>query len=399
MSLLHRINRGLACRLIKDFDDTQSQRARVEHGLVAGRISIAVTITLFSIQLILSWLSGSISVLADAFHLVSHLTNAIILVLTFQIMSRPATAKRPFGYGRMEYVAPLAMSVFLFVSGFQLLETSLHQITDPHAIHFFPALPLILLIGIIAKEWAGSFVNYLGERVHSKAIHATGFHHRIDSVVTLTVIAGLMLGEYLHMPEIDGLIGILVAVWLLHLGYDHGHEAIAPLLGKPPTTEMIEEIRELATSVSGVEDVHEIIVQDYGTMYLISLHVEIPTSYSIRRMHGILEECETILKKRFGGEVVCHLDPLIEKTPETEGYERTFQEIIEQFPDVESYHRFRIIGESDERIIVVANLTMSDDILPVEYEDAKIKLQETVKASIPNVAYCVFNVVPKYAYS
>ena len=188
LSLLHRINRGLASRLIKDFDDTQSQRARVEHGLVAGRISIAVTVTLFSIQMILSWLSGSISVLADAFHLVSHLTNAIILVLTFQIMSRPATAKRPFGYGRMEYVAPLAMSVFLFVSGFQLLETSLHQITDPHAVHFFPALPLILLIGIIAKEWAGSFVNFLGERVHSKAIHTTGFHHRIPIIPSISGI-------------------------------------------------------------------------------------------------------------------------------------------------------------------------------------------------------------------
>jgi cation diffusion facilitator family transporter len=249
-----------------------------------------VTASFFFIQAVLGWISGSVSVLADAFHLLSHLTNAIILVVTFRLLSKPASAKRPFGYGRMEHIGPLVMSIFLFVGGVQLLESSLHQITDPHTIHYWPGLPLILLIGIIAKEWTRQFVNYLGERAHSEAIHATGYHHRIDSVVTLTVIAGLLLGDFYHLPEIDGFIGLLVALWLLHLGYDHGRDAISPLLGRPPTTEMIEEIRELATSVPGVEDVHEVIVQDYGDMYLISLHVEIPSSYSVHRMHGILEE-------------------------------------------------------------------------------------------------------------
>ncbi|MHA1961317.1 MAG: cation diffusion facilitator family transporter, partial [Candidatus Thorarchaeota archaeon] len=374
------------------------QRVRIHHGLLAGRISIAVTLILFSVQLILAWSSGSVSVLADAFHLLSHLTNATVLVLTFQLLSRPASSKRPFGYGRMEYVAPLAMSVFLFVSGVQLLETSLHQMLEPHEIHYWPGLPLILFLGILAKEWAGQFANYLGERVHSKAIHATGHHHRIDSIVTLAVITGLVLTDFYHLPEIDGFIGLLVGVWLLHLGYDHAYEAISPLLGKPPSPEMIQEIRELATSVPGVEDVHEIIVQDYGDMYLISLHVEIPSTYSVHRMHGILELCEGTLKNRFGGEVVCHLDPLIEKTPQIEAYEREFQQIVDDFPSVESYHRFRVIAESEERIIVVANLTTCEDTLPIDFEDVRQELQRRVKDSIPNVAYCVFNIAPKYAY-
>jgi cation diffusion facilitator family transporter len=371
---------------------------RVEHGILAGRVSIAVTLVIFSVQMILSWISGSVSVLADTFHLISHLTNAFLLLLTFQLLSRPATAKRPFGYGRMEYIAPLAMSIFLFVSGFQLLETSLHQITDPHEVHYWPELPIVLFLGIIAKEWSGSFVNFLGERIHSKAIHTTGFHHRIDSVVTFTVIIGLVLADFYHIPEIDGFIGFLVAVWLLRLGYDHGKEAVSPLIGKPPPKEMIDEIKTIATSVPGVEDVHEIIVQDFGSMHLISLHVEIPASFSVFQMHRILEECEWKLKKRFTGEVVCHMDPLIEKTPEIEKYEATFREIIENFSPVESYHRFRVVGESEEKIIIVANLTTCDETVPLDFEDIKKNLQKRVKDSIPNVAYCSFHVVPKYAY-
>jgi divalent metal cation (Fe/Co/Zn/Cd) transporter len=256
----------------------------------------------------------------------------------------------------------------------------------------------MLFLGIIAKEWSGSFVNFLGERAQSKAIHATGFHHRIDSVTTLTVIVGLVLADFYHLPQIDGAVGLFVALWLLFLGYGHGKEAISPLLGKPPSKEMIDEIRTIATAVSGVEDVHEIIVQDFGSMHLISLHVEIPASYSIFQMHGILEECEWKLKERFTGDVVCHLDPLIEKTPEIEKHESTFRGIIENFPRVDSFHRFRLIGESEERIIVVANLVTCDATIPLDFEDVKRNLEKRVKDSIPNVAYCVFQIVPKYAY-
>ncbi len=241
-------------------------------------------------------------------------------------------------------------------------------------------------------------MNYLGGRVHSEAIHTTGYHHRVDSIVTLTVIAGLLVSEFYHLPEIDGVIGLLVAFWLLHLGYDHGRDAISPLLGRPPTAEMIEEIRELATSVTGVEDIHEIIVQEYGDMYLISLHAEIPSNSSVDRMHSILERCEQTLRDRFSGEVVCHLDPLIEKTPEIEEHERTFQQIVEDFPAVDSYHRFRVLAESEERIIIVANLTTSDDILPIDFEDVKQELRRRVEDSISNVAYCAFRVTPKYSY-
>ncbi|NIO04253.1 MAG: cation transporter, partial [Proteobacteria bacterium] len=88
-------------------------------------------------KMVLGLMAGSISVVADAFHLLSHLANSVILVISFWVTSRPATAKTPFGHGRMEHVAPLIMSVFLFVSGIQIGERSVHQVLEPHAIHYW----------------------------------------------------------------------------------------------------------------------------------------------------------------------------------------------------------------------------------------------------------------------
>ncbi len=398
MKILETANRALGKWFIEGFDDTDNKRVRIRHGLLAGWISIVATLSLFILKMVLGLKSGSISVVADAFHLLSHLVNSIILVVSFWITSRPATAKTPFGHGRMEHVAPLIMSVFLFVSGIQIGERSVHQVLDPHGIHYWSALPWILLATIFVKEWVGQFVRYLGKRVDSHAILVNAFHHRIEAVITITVIGGLVAGHHYHRPELDGYIGILVSAWLLYLGFDHGREAIVPLLGKAPSRDIIQRIRETSKSVEGIEDVHEIILHDYGSMYLISAHVEIPEKFGSASMHEITERCEAKLRKMYGGEAVCHTDPLLEKTPEVQAVEDQFRKIVELSPRITGYHDFRVIAESSERIIIAADIDVDEEVPEAEFETITKDLESQVKATIPNIAYSAFYVTPKFSY-
>jgi cation diffusion facilitator family transporter len=398
MKILEPTNRVLGKWFIKDFDEIGHKGVRIQYGMLAGGFSILVSSCLFTVKMILGLLSGSISIVADAFHLLSHLASSIILVVSFWVTSRPATAKTPFGHGRMEHVAPLIMSVFLLVSGIQIGERSVHQLLEPQPIHYWPALPWILAATILLKEWVGQFVHFLGKRVDSRAILANAFHHRIEAVISLTVIGGLVAGKRFHLPEIDGLIGVLVSFWLLYLGYDHGREAIIPILGKAPSKEMTNKIRKIAKSVNGIEDVHEIIIHDYGSMYLISLHVEVPEKFGPAIMHEIAERCEDKLRKTYGGEVVCHTDPLIDKTPEVQAIENQFRKIVEQFPRITGYHDFRIVAESSERIIILADIDVAEDVPEKEFEAIASELESRLKTIIPNVAYCAFYVTPKFSY-
>jgi len=398
MKILETANRALGKWFIEDFDDTDSKRVRIRHGLLAGWISIVATLSLFIVKMILGLKAGSISVVADAFHLLSHLANSIILVVSFWITSRPATAETPFGHGRMEHVAPLIMSVFLFVSGIQIGERSVHQALEPHAVHYWFVLPWILLATILVKEWVGQFVRYLGRRVDSHAILTNALHHRIEAVITITVIGGLVAGHHYHRPELDGYIGVLVSAWLLYLGFDHGREAIVPLLGKAPSRDIIQRIRETSKSVDGIEDVHEIIIHDYGSMYLISAHVEIPEKFGSANMHEITERCEAKLRKMYGGEVVCHTDPLLGKTPEVQAVEDQFKKIVEQIPHITDYHDFRVIAESSERIIIAADIDVDEEVPEAEFETIAKDLESQVKATIPNIAYSTFYVTPKFSY-
>jgi len=391
-------NRALANCFISDLDNTTHKKVRIQYGLLAAWVSIVVTIILFALKMILGIMSGSISVVATAFHVLSHLANSIILLVSFWVTSKPSTAKTPFGHGRMEHVAPLVMSVFLFVSGIQIGERSMHQALEPHPIHYWSALPWILLVTVLVKEWVRQFVRFLGKHVDSHAILSNAFHQRIEAISTLTVIAGLLVGHYYHRPEVDGYIGLFLSAWLLYLGYTHGREATIPLLGKAPSREMIRRVRETAKSIDGIEDVHEVIIHDYGSMYSISLHTEIPEKYGPARMHDIAELCEDKLRETFGGEVVCHTDPMLEKTPEIEAIEGQFSEIIEQDAKIISYHDFRVVAESPELIIILADIDVAEEVPENEFESIAANLEARVMSVISNVAYCGFYVTPKFAY-
>lgn len=398
MNMLERINKKIAAYFIEDFENIDNKRVRIKYGFVAGWVGIWGTLLLFFIKMTLGLLSGSISIMADAFHLISNLAHSIILVVSFKVTARPATAKNPFGHGRMEHVTPLIMSIFLFVSGLRIGEVAIHQAVDPDEIHYWPALPWILFITILAKQWLSSFTRLLGNKIQSRAILSSAAHHNIEAVMTLTVIGGVVAGHYFHYPEIDGYIGILISVWLLYLGYKHGKEAIVPILGQAPSKDMIKKIRETAKSVPGIKDVHEIIVNDYGSMYLISLHAEIPEKFSPQEMHEIAERCESKLREIFGGEVVCHTDPLLKKSPETQIMEDKFKQILKTFPKIVNYHEFRVVAYSKEKFIIISDIVIHEDVPDNEFDEITKALETEVMRNINNIAYCSFYATPKFAY-
>jgi len=161
---------------------------------------------------------------------------------------------------------------------------------------------------------------------------------------------------------------------------------------------MVRKIRETAKSVDGVENVHEIIVHDYGSLYMISLHTEIPAKFRPAEMHEIAERCERKLRKHFGGEVVCHTDPLLEKTPEIQAIEDRFQIIVKDLPKIIGYHDFRVIAESSEKVIIAADIDVAEDVPETNFELIRRELAERIIKEIPNIAYSTLYVTPKYSY-
>jgi cation diffusion facilitator family transporter len=392
------LHHRLGSLLIRGFKTPEREESRIAYGLTAGRLSLSIITALFVLKLVLGILSGSVSLLANAIHLISHSAHALVLIYSFRLRAKPATRETPFGHGRIEHVAPLIIAVLLFVSGIRIGEEALHQIAAPHAVHYWPALPWILLASILLKLWLSRFIRFLGTRTGSRTILATALHHSIEAAVSFAVILGLVAGELLHLPIIDGIIGLGVSLWILFLGVSHARHSLVPLLGQAPSSELVEEVRRTATSVEGVEDVHEVIVHDYGSMYLVSLHAEIPEEYGSFRMHEIAEQVEARLRSKYGGEAVCHTDPLMKRDEYIDRVEAQFAELVDSFPEILAYNDFRVIAKSQERIILVADLEVDPELPEERHPELKARLSAEVKQRIEHVAYSSFYIAPKFAY-
>ena len=115
-------------------------------------------------------------------------------------------------------------------------------------------------------------------------------------------------------------------------------------------------------------------------------------------MHEIGERCEAELRDIYGGEVVCHTDPLMERTPAIQAIEDQFRGIVEKSPQIIGYHDFRVVAESHDRIILVADIDATEEVPEAEFQEIASDLDSRVRAAIPNVAYGSFYVTPKFSY-
>jgi len=115
-------------------------------------------------------------------------------------------------------------------------------------------------------------------------------------------------------------------------------------------------------------------------------------------MHEIAERGEHVLRQTFGGEAVVHTDPMRERTPEIQAIEDRLREPVEAIPQISSYHDFRVVAASRERIVIVADINIREDVAEDQFGQIAEGLEARVLEGIPNVAYCSFYVTPKFAY-
>jgi divalent metal cation (Fe/Co/Zn/Cd) transporter len=96
--------------------------------------------------------------------------------------------------------------------------------------------------------------------------------------------------------------------------------------------------------------------------------------------------------------VVCHTDPLLEKTPEILAIEDQFRRMVEDIPNIVGYHEFRVIAESEEKMIIAADIDMAEDVPETEYKSIRRELAARILREIPNIAYSTLYITPKYSY-
>lgn len=337
---------------IKNSEDTENPEVRTAYGNMSGIIGIILNLCLFLSKLLAGIISSSVSVIADAFNNLSDAGSSVVTFIGFKLASKPADREHPFGHGRYEYVAGLGISVVILLVGFELIINSVQKIFTPDAVTEFSVVSLtILIVSVCVKTWMYFFNKILSKKINSKALRAASVDSLTDCIATTVVILGLIVSHFWNI-NIDGYLGIAVAIFILFTGVNTMRDSISPLLGNPPDEDMVNEIRDTVLSEEEIVGVHDLIVHDYGVgRCIISLHAELSDKLSLVEAHDVIDRTEKLLEQKFRCMATLHLDPIAADDMELLALKNLVAEKLCEIDNEFSIHDFRAVRGEKTKII------------------------------------------------
>ena len=328
---------------VKDVSDTKSPQVRSAVGKLSGAVGILCNLLLCALKLLAGTLAGSVSVTADAMNNLSDATSSIVTLLGFKLAERPADEDHPYGHARYEYLSGLAVAAIIIVIGVELAKTSVNKILHPAAVEFSPVTMLVLCASIGIKLWMALFNGKLGKMIRSSTLAATAADSRNDCVATGAVlIAGIV--ERLTSWQVDGFMGLGVAVFILYSGWNLAKETISPLLGEAADPVLREQIAEYISANPKVLGYHDLMVHDYGPgQRFASLHVEMDKDEDPLLCHEIIDDLERDCLRLYGVHLVIHYDPVVTNDPELDRMRLLVTAILRVKDERISIHDFRMV--------------------------------------------------------
>lgn len=288
-----------------------SPQKRAQLGAAAGMVGIGCNMAMTIAKLVVGLLTHSISVTADALNNFSDAAASAITLLGFRLARRPADEEHPFGHARYEYLAGLAVAMLILTVGAELLKSSVMKILHPEPITIRWYGITILLASVLLKFWMYRFYSKLGASLHSGVLIASGADSRNDALTTLAVIAACMLAPRIPLP-LDGIMGLLVAGFILWSGFGVAQDMITPLLGTQTDPALVHNLQTLLTSCPQVLGIHDLLVHDYGPgRCFASVHVEISAGFNALECHDIIDMLEQQAAQQYGVSLVIHCDPVV----------------------------------------------------------------------------------------
>ena len=337
---------------IKNCEDTQNPAVRSSIGKLAGLTGIVCNCLLTVLKLVIGLLVGSMAIIADGVNNLSDAASSLTTLLGFRMAQRPADKQHPYGHARYEYLSGLAVAALILLIGAELVKSSIAKIINPEPIDISAATIALLAASVAVKLWMSGFYKTLGKKINSTALYATSVDSRNDVISTCAVLLGCLV-NYLFGLNIDGCVGLAVAIFILYSSVGIAKDTISPLLGQQADDELVDKITELVLSHEKVLGVHDLLVHDYGPgRCYASAHVELSADEDPMACHDIIDDIECDVLEKMNVHFVIHYDPVVQNDAEQNEMRRTVGEIIRELNPAFSIHDFRIVRGSAQSKLV-----------------------------------------------
>jgi cation diffusion facilitator family transporter len=273
-----------------------------------GLLSIVINTLLFALKYWAGIVSGSVAIIADAWHSLSDSLSSVFLLVGAKIASKPPDKEHPYGHGRAELIASILIAAFLGFVAYEFISDSIGRLSENTEAKFGTVAIVVTVVSILFKEALAQYAFWAGRKANSSAIRGDGWHHRTDAISSVLILIGIFIGRFFWW--IDGILGIVVALMILYAAYEILKDAINNLMGVAPNKKLTDQVVGVATAAIGFDpNIHHIHLHTYGNHQELTFHIRLPNKMDVETSHTITKSIEKSIKVELGMVATIHVEP------------------------------------------------------------------------------------------
>ncbi len=283
---------------------------RTKAGYWAAGISIFANTFLFVLKYWAGIVTGSIALVADAWHTMSDSLSSIVVVIAIFLSSRKADKKHPFGHGRWEQIAALIIGFILALIAWDFLSSSIILFGEHKSVNYGKIAIIATITSILVKEILAQYAFYIARKTNNVSIKADAWHHRSDALSSVVVLAGIFVSKYFWW--IDSVLGIIIALMLFYATYGIVKEAISRLLGEEPSEKLIEDIKIIISEMYQNDlEAHHFHIHNYSSHQEMSFHIRLDPELNLAKAHQIASDIEKAILQKMNIHATIHTEPIV----------------------------------------------------------------------------------------
>ncbi len=258
----------------------------------ASVIGILANLFLAGFKAAIGLLSNSIAIVLDAVNNMSDAASSIITIVGTKLAGRQPDRKHPFGYGRIEYLTAMVISILVMYAGVTAFIESVKKIIKPDTPEYHMVSLVIVAVAVVVKIILGSYVKAVGKKVNSDALVNSGADALMDSIISASTLVAAVI-FVLFRVSLEAWLGAVIALVIVKSGFEMIADTVSKLLGERVDGQLVRDIKETIKSFPEVSGAYDLVMHNYGPdSYNGSVHIEVPDTLTIDELDKLIRRIE-----------------------------------------------------------------------------------------------------------
>ena len=345
---------------------------------------IITNIFLVIFKMIIGLLANSIAIILDAINNLTDVLSSTITIIGTHLSNKAPDKEHPYGHGRIEYFTSIIIGVIILVAGLLSLKESVINIINPTPKKYTIYTLIIIIVAIIVKLLLGSYVKKVGKNINSGCLIASGTDALFDAILSLgTLLAAIIY--ILFKLNIEGIIGLLISLFIIKSSIELLKETTNELIGTRISSELSQKIKDIITSFKEVEGAYDLILHNYGPIYMVgSIHIEVKDTMTAREIHKLSKEIETIIFKEFSIILTIGIYASNTTDKKSKKIKGDIEKIISKYKEILQLHGFYVDNNSK-----TINFDIIIDFDTPDKEKIKKQIIKEIKNIYPDYKFYV----------